>query len=101
MNPIAKLAKNILLSLDQFGNVLLLGSADETISARSYRKGTLEGKRGWRWMQKFVDTLFWFEPNHTEKAYHAEMARCHMPEQYQAMDETMCAPTTKPEKEQP
>lgn len=83
MNPIARLAKNILLSIDQFGNVLLLGSADETISARSYRKGQLEGHRGWKVMQKFVDKLFWFDDKHTEEAYYAEMARYHMPDSYQ------------------
>lgn len=75
--------KNIALSIDQLGNVLIGGSADETISARSYRKGELEGHRGWKVMQNVVDTLFFFDDNHTKEAYHAEQARAHMPEVYQ------------------
>lgn len=97
MNPIAKFAKNLLLSIDQLGNVFLLGSADETISARSYRKGELEGRKGWKLMRKFVDTLFWFEKDHTKEAYHAEQARCHMPADYQDPSTTVCETTTKEE----
>lgn len=95
MNPLAKFAKNLLLWIDQGGNVLLFGSADETISARSYRKGELEGSKGWKVMRKFVDTLFWFEKDHTKNAYHAEQARCHMPSAYQ--DGSVCETPTKDE----
>lgn len=83
MNPLAKFAKNLLLTIDQTGNVLLLGSADETISARSYREGALNKKGRWKAMRWFVDKLFWFEPDHTKKAYEAEQCRAHMPEEYQ------------------
>lgn len=83
MNPVQKFAKNVLLSIDQFGNVLLLGDADETISARCYRRGVLEKSKSWGIFGKFVDTLFWFEPEHTKQAYHAEQSRCHMPSEYQ------------------
>lgn len=89
MNAIQRFAKNILLSIDQFGNVLLLGSADETISARSYREGALGDKKGWKLMRSFVDKLFWFEPDHTKKAYEAEQNRCHMPSDYQG-DSSVC-----------
>lgn len=82
MNPIQSLIKNVLLSIDQTGNVLLLGSADETISARSYREGVLHGRRGWAAMRWFVDKLFWWEPGHTKMAYEAERNRCHMPSDY-------------------
>lgn len=83
MNKLQTAAKNILLAVDQLGNTLLLGSADETISARCYRRGTLEGSVVWRYFGKFVNTLFWFEPEHCEQAYYAEQNRCHMPDAYQ------------------
>lgn len=85
-----KFIKNLLLSIDQTGNVFLMGSADETISARSYREGELNGKKHWKAMQWFVDKLFWFEPGHTKKAYEAEKARCHMPSDYQG-DSSVCS----------
>lgn len=93
MNPFTKFVRNVLLSIDQFGNVLLFGSADETISARSYRKGEKEGHRGWKVMQRFVDTLFWFEKDHTKNAYEAEQARCHMPSDYHAEGSTCETPS--------
>jgi hypothetical protein len=62
---------------------LLLGSADETISARSYRQGALEGHRGWKAARWAIDKLFWFDPDHTAAAYRAEQARLHMPDRYQ------------------
>lgn len=80
---IANFVKNLLLSIDQTGNVFLMGSADETISARSYREGVIHGKRHWAAMNWFVNKLFWFEPEHTRMAYEAERYRCHMPADYQ------------------
>ena len=99
MNVFARFAKNILLSIDQFGNVLLLGSADETISARSYRQGELEGHRGWAIARKVIDKLFWFDPDHAAEAYAAEFSRHHMPEHYhkprQSDDCSNAAPINK------
>lgn len=83
MSSISSFFRNLLLTIDQAGNVFLLGSADETISARSYRKGVLENKTHWKAMNWFVNTLFWFEPEHTKQAYEAEQKRCHMPKEYQ------------------
>ena len=80
--------KNLLLAIDQTGNVFLMGSADETISARSYREGVLNDKKHWKAMHWFVNKLFWFEPEHTKKAYEAELARCHMPSDYQSESST-------------
>lgn len=90
-----KFVKNLLLSIDQTGNVFLMGSADETISARSYREGELNGKKRWKAMRWFVDTLFWFEKDHTKKAYEAEMARCHMPSDYHG-DSSVCTTEKDP-----
>lgn len=97
MNPISTFLKNVLLSIDQFGNVLLFGSADETISARSYRKGALEGKRGWKVMRWAIDKMFFFDKNHTKEAYRAEQCRAHMPEAYQSQDAACKLPETQPE----
>lgn len=90
-----KFIKNLLLSIDQTGNVFLMGSADETISARSYREGELNGKKYWKLMRSFVDTLFWFEKDHTKKAYEAEQARCHMPSDYRK-DSSVCSTEKDP-----
>lgn len=90
------LLKNLLLWVDQGGNVFLLGSPDETISARSYREGVLNGKRHWAAMNWFVNKLFWFEPEHTKAAYEAEQARCHLPADYH-----LGACDTKPAPEAP
>lgn len=73
--------KNLMLSIDQLGNVLLLGSADETISARSYRMHA-KGSKGWGIARKLIDWMFWFEPDHTRQAYFAEQGRVHMPCEY-------------------
>lgn len=87
--------KNILLALDQLANVLILGSPDETISARSYRMHAA-GSKGWGYVRAFVDALFWFEPDHTRQAYFAEKARCHMPVEYQS--DGLCEVKTDDEK---
>ena len=49
---IKKYLKNILISIDQLANTLLLGSPDETISSRLGRN--YPGS----WMEKAVDWLF-------------------------------------------
>lgn len=51
---------NILLAIDQFLNVLLLGDPDETISSRVGKKHP--------WAARIVDRLFWFDPRHTERS---------------------------------
>lgn len=65
MKTLAKYAKNILISIDQFFNVLAGGDPDMTISARLGRnyKGTF--------LERFVDFLFkWqgHEQGHCENA---------------------------------
>jgi hypothetical protein len=96
MNPIASLARNLLLSIDQLGNSILLGSADETISARSYRRGVLEGSKSWLAMNWVVNKLFWFDDNHTQEAYRNEMDRCQLPPEYKTPGEL--DPCVQPEK---
>ena len=64
---------NILISFDQFVNVLFLGQPDETISSRAWRCKDVSSF--WRFMRKFIDLLFFFQPQHCFKAYLAELNR--------------------------
>ena len=53
---------NVLLSIDQFFNVLMLGDPDETISSRAGRvfPGT--------WWQKLIDKIMFWQTDHCHKA---------------------------------
>lgn len=53
---------NVLLSLDQFFNVLMLGDPDETISSRA---GRVWPESTWR---KFIDWLMFYQTDHCHKA---------------------------------
>lgn len=64
---------NILITFDQFINVLFLGQPDETISSRAWRCKDVSSF--WRFMRKFIDLLFFFQPQHCFKAYLAELNR--------------------------
>lgn len=57
---------NILISLDQFGNVLIGGDPDETISSRA-AKG--QHKWYWRYLGYFLE---FFDPGHLEKSLEAD-----------------------------
>jgi len=67
---------NFLICVDQLAfSVITLGSSapDETISAAAYRlerQGRLPGYV----FRPLIDLLFLFDPDHCEKAYHAEIA---------------------------
>ena len=64
--------QNILIAVDQVANAVLGGWPDETLSSRCYR---LNSKPKWRFMEKLVNTLFFFQPDHCHKAYIAEVNR--------------------------
>ena len=64
---------NILVAFDQFINVLFLGQPDETISSRAWRCKDVSSF--WKVMRKFIDLLFFFQPQHCFKAYLAELNR--------------------------
>ena len=70
--------KQILIAIDQLLNTLLLGMADETLSARLWR--TRHPMRRW------VDVLFWWDREgpvrHCELSYRAELLRHHLPARY-------------------
>ena len=62
---------NLLVAFDQFINVLFLGQPDETISSRAWRCKDVSSF--WKVMRKFIDLLFFFQPQHCFKAYLAEL----------------------------
>lgn len=54
---------HLLNILTQCGNVLLLGGhSNESISGRCYREG-------WTTAMKVIDAIFFWQPQHCEKAY--------------------------------
>jgi hypothetical protein len=63
-----------LLALDQLGNTLLGGMADETISARCFRRGYVRRMAIINWI--FSD------PNHCRNAYRSEFLRSQLPIEY-------------------
>jgi len=58
--------KKVLLGLDQFGNTIIGGSPDETISARA---GRLRHRQGWKQLAWVLDKI---QPNHTYNAVCSE-----------------------------
>lgn len=60
----------VLISFDQFANAVAGGYPNETLSARAWRKGRIEGNLFWRCMQEFTDFVFVpFHPGHCEASY--------------------------------
>lgn len=68
--------KQVLIALDQLANTLLGGMADETISARAYRKG-------WSRRMRFINWLF-SDQNHCKDSYASEKLRSQLPKEYRA-----------------
>lgn len=60
------------VAVDQLGNALLGGYADETLSSRAYRQNH---KRRWAVVEKVINTIFFFQKDHCYKAYLAELDR--------------------------
>lgn len=72
--------KQILIAIDQLGNALAGGWADETLSARLWRcwlQGTT-GPAGWQ----FVDAIFFWESNHCYQSWRSEVDRAQLPGHY-------------------
>jgi len=67
---------NVLICLDQLVfSVLTLGSSapDETMSAAAYRLERNRQLAGYVF-RPLIDLIMFFDPDHCEKAYHAEIA---------------------------
>lgn len=65
LKHIGKWVKNVLVSVDQLGNTLLLGDPDETISSRA---GKLRRSKVWSLPAKAINTLFFWQKNHSKEA---------------------------------
>lgn len=63
--------KQNLLSLDQLGNTLIGGYADETLSSRAYRASRHTGHWRWRVCATMINFLF-CDAYHCFKAYKSE-----------------------------
>lgn len=75
--------KQILIAVDQLCNTLFGGWADETFSARCWR---LEPRsRGWAFLRRLVDGLFFLAPRHCEESYKSEAERAQCPAEYRPM----------------
>ena len=69
----------ILIALDQLANSLLRGMADETLSARAFRR-ELQGSAGRA--RRMIDALFFWQPNHRFHSWRAEFDRRQLPSHY-------------------
>lgn len=70
-----------LIAIDQLVNALLGGWADETLSARCYRK---RHKRIFRIAEAVIDSLFFFQLEHCKEAYRSERLRLQSPPEERA-----------------
>ena len=73
--------KQLLISIDQFLNVLADGFADETLSARAYRNASVVPR--WNRFMRVTDALFFWQPQHCYKAWISEVERKQYPKSYQ------------------
>lgn len=65
----------VLVAIDQLVNTFLGGYADETLSARAYRR-RLRGKGS---VAKVLDCLFFWQEEHCKNAYESEIKRLQLP----------------------
>ncbi len=68
-------AKQVLIAVDQLANTLLGGYADETISARAWRKQW--ESRPWALARRAIDLVFGF--GHCQESDESERQRRHSP----------------------
>lgn len=76
----------VLIALDQLGNALLFGHADETLSARMYRYEQA-GKWMGRILRPLVDAFFYVitfggDKHHCRESFESELLRRHLPPLY-------------------
>ena len=69
----------VLVAVDQLANAILGGYADETISARCWRRRV---ERPYTWLRPLIDRIFFWQPHHCEEAYESERLRSQLPAEY-------------------
>lgn len=67
--------KQIAIAIDQLLNALLGGMADETLSARAHRTGSV--------LEPLIDALFFWQADHCFESYISEKERKQLPKEYQ------------------
>lgn len=72
--------KQIAIAVDQLGNTLLGGWADETLSARAYRNRF--SSNGWRLLYSLINDVFFWMPDHCRAAFESEKSRRQLPAEY-------------------
>lgn len=68
----------VLVAIDQLLNTLIGGMADETLSARAYRRYL----RGKPWCARIINILFFWQDNHCKEAYESELNRSQISKEY-------------------
>ena len=76
--------KQNLLALDQLGNALIGGYADETLSSRAYRASRHTGHWRWRICATVINFLF-LDSEHCFKAYQSERTGKQLPPELREM----------------
>jgi hypothetical protein len=67
----------IAVAIDQLGNTLLGGWADETLSSRAWRMS--RRSCAWNVVRRLIDLLFFWQWHHCETAYESERDRLQEP----------------------
>lgn len=78
MHPILFWLQQVAIAIDQLGNALLGGWADETLSSCAWRMERA-GRPWGRITRPLIDTLFFFQPNHCRNAFECERQRVQAP----------------------
>lgn len=85
MTKLKSLPIQLFIAIDQLINVLFLGSADETLSARAWRTEK-NGRIFGTIFRPIIDLLFaWQDTNglgHCQQAYEREKAKFYLPPEY-------------------
>lgn len=68
--------RQVLIAIDQLGNALLGGWADETLSSRAWRQ---RHKPRYANAVRVIDALFFWQEEHCRKSYESEQLRQHLP----------------------
>lgn len=55
--------------------VVLFGDPDESVSARSYRRGTRDNVTSWYLLGKFINLLYFLQEDHVKASYDSDVAR--------------------------
>ena len=75
-----KYIHQFLIAVDQLINSMTGGCADETFSARAYRRS--QRTRFWRVFRVVIDWIFFWQADHCYQSWLSEFDRKHLPSVY-------------------